>query len=112
MPPLTTFQPGRAYFREPVLSALVPLGSLVPFALSVAPTAVAVASGLRTAQECLAPVLALDSCSRDCPDMESDYADCLYTTCASEWAEYESCWREKFVDGTCAADAGCVGLAP
>jgi hypothetical protein len=65
-----------------------------------------------TLQECLTEVLALDVCSQDCPDLESDYADCTYTACAPEWTAYESCWRAKFVDGTCTSDATCEGLAP
>ena len=66
-----------------------------------------------TTSVCWQPARALGACTRACPDLDSDYADCLYTTCAEAWTDYEACWRESFEDGTCAEDhAACVGLEP
>ncbi len=62
---------------------------------------------------CGSEALALDRCMRGCPDPDSDYAACISTTCAAQWAAYDTCWREGFDAGLCAEDhAACGGMVP
>lgn len=66
-----------------------------------------------TVGACLSDAIALDTCTRKCPGLESDYAECLSTTCAAEWSAYTTCWRDTFEAGTCAEDhAACTGMTP
>lgn len=66
-----------------------------------------------TVGACLSEAMDLDACTRRCPDLESDYAGCISTTCAEAWGTYASCWRETFEAGICEEDhATCTGMTP